>query len=191
MVSGGVGDPGGVSYGCYQMTSKPNGGRVKEFVSQPGFPWRDAFKNLTPGTPEFSAQWKKLATTTPDEFRDAQHEFIKRTHFDVLVSLIKQTDNLDVTGRSPALQDVVWSTAVQHGPNTRVVHNALQTLGSWSLDDPEFDRKLIHAIYAERGRKDAQGNLVYFSKCSVEVQKGVAQRFVDEEKDALAMLQRG
>jgi hypothetical protein len=33
-----------------------------------------------------------------------------------------------------------------------------------NLADPEFDQKLIEAIYAERGRKDAQGKLVYFSR---------------------------
>jgi hypothetical protein len=43
-----------------------------------------------------------------------------------------------------------------------------------NLADPEFDKKLIKAIYAERGRKDAQGKLVYFSRNSPEVQKGVA-----------------
>ncbi len=40
-VSGGQGDPGGRSYGSYQMTSKPNGGTVKRFVSQPNFPFRN------------------------------------------------------------------------------------------------------------------------------------------------------
>lgn len=191
VVSGGIGDPGGVSYGCYQMTSKPNGGRVKEFISQPNFHWSNDFKNLVPGSPDFSAKWKGIAKTNPDEFQQAQHDFIKRTHFDITAANIKRDDNLDITGRSNALQDAVWSTSVQHGPNTKVVHNALQALGSWSLDDPEFDGKLIHAIYTERGRKDSQGNLVYFSKCSTDVQKGVARRFVDEEKDALQMLQNG
>ncbi len=188
VISGGTGDPGGVSYGCYQMTSKPNGGTVKAFVSQPDFRWRQAFSNLTPGTPDFSAKWKEIANTYPEDFREVQHTFIRRTHFDPCVARIESNDNLDVTKRSHTLQDVIWSTAVQHGPNNQVVHNSLQALGV-SQNDPEFDKKLIHAIYAERGRKDENGVLVYFRNSSPEVQKGVANRYVSEEKDALKMLE--
>lgn len=191
-VSAGVGDPGGVSYGSYQMTSKPNGGTVAQCVSQPDFRWRDAFSDLTPATPEFSNKWKEIAAAHPEEFQEAQHLYIKATHFDVLVAKIKTDDGLDVTKRSHALQDVIWSTAVQHGPNTNVVHRALETLrgaGPFNLEHPEFDNKLIPAIYAERGRQDAQENLVYFSKASPAVQQGVASRFVAELKDALKMLE--
>ncbi|RNC67730.1 MAG: LysM peptidoglycan-binding domain-containing protein [Desulfuromonadales bacterium] len=190
-VSSGVGDPGGVSYGCYQMTSKPGGGTVKSFVSQANFAWKAAFAVLVPGSADFTAKWKKLATAEPDAFRAAQHAYIKRTHFDVLVATIRERDNLDITGRSRALKDAVWSTSVQHGPNSSVVHNALRALGAWNADDPDFDRRLIHAIYAERGRKKDNGDLVYFGACSPSVQKGVAARFASEEKDALAMLAGG
>jgi len=47
---------------------------------------------------------------------------------------------------------------------------------------------LIRAIYAERGRTKADGSLVYFSRNSPNVQKGVANRFKNELNDALAML---
>lgn len=54
--------------------------------------------------------------------------------------------------------------------------------------EPKFDEQLIRAIYAERGRTKADGSLVYFSKSSPNVQKGVANRFKNELNDALAML---
>ena len=47
---------------------------------------------------------------------------------------------------------------------------------------------LIRAIYAERGRTKPDGSLAYFSRNSPNVQKGVANRFKSELKDALAML---
>ena len=56
--------------------------------------------------------------------------------------------------------------------------------------DRARDRRLIGAIYAERGRRSAAGNLVYFARNSKAVQDGVARRFRDEERDALAMLDR-
>jgi LysM repeat protein len=184
-VSTGVGDPGGVSYGSYQMATKT--GTAGRFVSQPDFPWRLEFQGLQPGMQAFTAKWKAIATTEPIAFQAAQHEFIKKTHFDLLVGKVRNDDGLDVTTRSRTLQDVVWSTAVQHGGNTSIVHLALATV-EVDQTHPDFDRKLISAVYAERGRKKPDGNLAYFSKSSPGVQSGVAKRFKNEEIDALAML---
>src|SRR5215207_4341280 len=47
-VSTGSGDPGGVSYGSYQMATKM--GTVTRFVNEAGFPWRQEFQNLGAGT---------------------------------------------------------------------------------------------------------------------------------------------
>jgi LysM repeat protein len=190
-VSTGKGDAGGASYGSYQMTSR-GGGTVGRFVSQPDCRWRDEFVGLTPGTAAFTAKWKAIAAAEPEAFQAAQHAYVKATHFDVLVENVRDKDGLDLTTRSHALQDVLWSTAVQHGPHTPVVHLALAALradGVLGPDAPDFDRALIKAIYAERGRRDAAGQLVYFSKNSAAVQDGVAKRFVREEADALAMLE--
>lgn len=186
-VSTGRGDAGGVSYGSYQMTSKPNGGTVKRYVSPPTFTFRDRFLGLTAGTDEFTSVWKAIAAKSRDEFQNSQHDFIKKTHFDPLTQKIISEDGLNVLTRSRTLQDVIWSTAVQHGPGNDVVHRALTTI-SIGLEDPDFDRSLIVAIYAERGRKTPAGNLARFARNSPEVQRGVARRFRDEQRDALAML---
>ena len=184
-VSTGKGDPGGVSYGSYQMASKM--GVPQKFVAQVGFPWLTDFQNLSAGSAEFTACWKRIAASDTDAFQKCQHEYIKKTHYDLLVAKILNDDQLDVNTRSRALQDVVWSTAVQHGGNTSMVHKALANV-SCARTDVAFDEQLIRAIYAERGRKKADGNLAYFSKSSPNVQKGVANRFQNELNDALAML---
>jgi LysM repeat protein len=184
-VSSGVGDPGGVSYGSYQMATKT--GTVKRFVNQAGFPWRTDFSNLTAGSPPFSACWKRIAAAQTDVFQKAQHEFIKKSHYDLLAAKVLAEDGLDVNTRSRALQDVIWSTAVQHGGATPIVHRALAKV-TCARTDAAFDEQCIRAIYAERGRTKPDGNLAYFSKSSPNVQKGVANRFKNELKDALAML---
>lgn len=185
IVSTGVGDPGGVSYGSYQMASKK--GVPQEFVRQAGFAWAKDFQGLTAGTAEFTACWKRIAAAQTDDFQKAQHAFIKKSHYDLLASKVLAEDKVDVNTRSFALQNVVWSTSVQHGPATSIVHHAIANL-SCNTSDPTYDKQLICAIYAERGRKKPDGNLAYFGKSSPSVQAGVAKRFQNEQQDALAML---
>jgi len=184
-VSSGAGDPGGVSYGSYQMASKM--GVPTRFVTQQGFPWLQDFANLVAGTPQFTAVWKRIATAETDAFQAAQHAYIKKTHYDLLCAKILSDDSLDINTRSRAVQDAVWSTAVQHGPGTPIVHRACVNVAC-AQTDPNYDEQLIRAIYAERGRKKPDGNLAYFGKSSPNVQTGVANRFKSELQDALAML---
>lgn len=185
VVSTGSGDPGGVSYGSYQMATKT--GTVARFVAEVDFPWRSIFTNLKAGTPAFTAKWKEIAATERDRFQECQHAFIKRSHFDLLVAQTLNENGLDLTTRSHALQDAVWSTAVQHGGKCAIIRKALSNVNVSEVD-ANFDRKLISAIYAERGRKRADGKLAYFPSSSPNVQKSVASRFRSEETDALRML---
>jgi murein DD-endopeptidase MepM/ murein hydrolase activator NlpD len=184
-VSTGAGDRGGVSYGSYQMASKL--GVATRFVKQNGFPWLADFQNLVAGTAAFTTCWKRIAKNETDAFQKAQHDFIKKTHYDLLVAKILSDDDFDVNSRCHALKDVVWSTAVQHGGASTIVHKALARV-KCEKTDPSFDEQLIRAIYAERGKTKADGSLVHFSRNSPSVQKGVANRFKNELNDALAML---
>ena len=184
-VSTGAGDRGGVSYGSYQMATKM--GVPARFVTQAGFPWLQDFRNLVPGTEQFTACWKRIATAQTQAFQEAQHSYIKKTHYDLLAAKILSEDNVDVNSRSRALQDVVWSTAVQHGGATPIVHRACARV-TVAPTDPRYDEQLIRAIYGERGKTKPDGNLAYFSSNSASVQKGVANRFKSELLDALAML---
>ncbi|HMA49633.1 MAG TPA: hypothetical protein VKP60_07755, partial [Magnetospirillaceae bacterium] len=112
-------------------------------------------------------------------------------HYDPLVGRIAADLGVDISQRPAALQDVVWSTAVQHGPNTPVVQRAADQMRQNGRFDPasgSFNRDLIDAIYAERGRTDETGVLVYFSKNSPAIQDGVKGRFQNERQDALSML---
>jgi peptidoglycan hydrolase-like protein with peptidoglycan-binding domain len=187
-VSTGKGDRGGVSYGSYQLAS--NTGSVQSFVedlkkTHPEY--AKEFAGKTPGSKEFTDAWKALAAKDPSGFDKVQHEYIKKTHHDPGVTNIKSKTGLDVNTRSKALQDVAWSVSVQHGPGNEIFARALKGKDVSKMSDEE----IIKAVYAERGRKNANGDMVYFSKSSKDVQKGVANRYVNEERDALAMLKGG
>jgi hypothetical protein len=184
-VSTGVGDPGGVSYGTYQLASKV--GRADQFV-QKYYP--DEFKGLKGGTPEFTKRWKKLAADQPDRLREKEHLFIQETHYDPQVAHLQMTLMLDVNKRSRAFQNAIWSMAVQHGPNTKVVDRALTPLLKTQAINEISDKAMLQALYAERGRKDMSGGLVHFNGASPAVQKAVARRFENELRDALSALDK-
>ncbi len=184
-VSSGIGDLGGVSYGSYQII----GANMSGFLGGAGAEHASKFEGLTPGTPEFTAEWKSIATADPEGFHSLQHEYIQNTHYDVMVDNISSGDNaiegLDIGGRSNTLKDVAWSTAVQHGPNNRVFNKALAGMDVSALSDAE----IITAVYGERGKLNGDGDLAYFRRSSKAVQEGVAKRFENEQADALGMLE--
>jgi len=108
VVSGGAKDPGGVSYGAYQLASSEAGGRqVQAFLKSPeGARWADRFKGLDPTQPggAFAQEWKKIAANEPDKFFTAQHDYIKRTHYDPVVQEVRHATSLDINQRSRALK---------------------------------------------------------------------------------------
>jgi len=184
-VSNGRGDPGGVSYGSYQLASRL--GRPADFLGAEGQKWQQRFAGLLPGTSAFSEVWRKCAAEAPAAFEQAQHRYIERTHFEPQCRLIMERCGVNIAGYSRALQDVVWSTAVQHGPATRIVVSALEAMHPNGADR-DFEQELIKAIYAERGRRLVDGRLAHFRSSSHDVQVGVTRRLEDERLDALRML---
>ena len=182
-VSTGVGDPGGVSYGTYQLASKV--GRADEFVAKH---YPDEFKGLKGGTAEFTAKWKALAAADPKALHAKEHEYIRVTHYEPQCAKLLTDAKLDVAKRSATLRDVVWSTAVHHGPRTDVITVALKPLLSKAKLDDVADEAIIGAVYAERGRTTADGKLARFARVSDSWIPGLTKRFKNEQADALEML---
>jgi hypothetical protein len=175
-------DPGGLSYGTYQISIKH--GAICDFFENEGAVFHDSFKDLHPGSKPFNKQWKSIADSAPEGFHLAQHKFIKRTHFEPLTKRLKRHINLDVTNYSPVFQDVIWSIAVQHGPYTNVIKNALQGHSIFSVSEAE----LIRCIYNERS-KIRSGKMVYFPRVKDTWQHHLLQRFDQELEEALDTLE--
>jgi phage-related protein len=195
------GDQGGASYGKYQIAT--NTGTMNSFLSYAKKQNEDIYNKLTgrdtvwgkakgffgydvkPGTNEFNQRWKEIAKEDPRSFENLQHKFIQSSHYDPALEKIKKSVGIDVSQRSDALKDVLWSTAVQHGVGgaNKVFSKALGSNAN-SLSD----REIIERIYAERGRDKGYA---HFSGNSASVIKSVVNRFEREKKDALTMLARG
>jgi type VI secretion system secreted protein VgrG len=179
-VSTGVDDPGGVSYGAYQLASSKVGGRqVQAFLKRDGAPWAAAFAGLDPSQRggAFQKKWEAIARSDP-KFFDAQHNYIKETHYDPLVRRVAATTGIDINNRSPAVQNAVWSMSVNHGRARQLVTTAINSLrGRISPSNPGYDRALINQLYSVRRAYVVEHH-----------QAKLLKRYNAEQPAALAML---
>lgn len=181
-ISTGAGDIGGKSYGAWQLAS--NMGSVDKFINFLKTKNALYYKELSSakiadgnkfGT-NFDITWRCIADSDETGFLELQRIYIKANYYDVSAEMLMKRYNFDINQHSWALQNVLWSTSVQHGASGAV--NIFKTVG---LDRSERD--LIIAIYDERSKVDK-----YFYSSSDAVKEAVKNRFRNEKNDALNML---
>ena len=151
-ISSGVGDKGGISYGSYQLST--NKVTAAEFVASPeARPWTDRLGGLTPGTPEFGKAWQAVAANDPVGFQAAQKVFIIRTKYDVTVRILAREPFTDISGASPVVKAVIYSSTVQDGQSgaARIVARSVaDTDKVMKRSNPGWQALLIRNIYARR-----------------------------------------
>nr|WP_243299146.1 hypothetical protein [Bacillus litorisediminis] len=140
----------------------------------------NALKGYTPGSSGFNNAWKQLAQKDAKGFDALQHGFIKQSHYDPAANKIKSSLGIDINKYSPAVQNVLWSTAVQHGSQ-----GALNVFRNAGIRPGMSEADIIRRVYAERG---ANNGAKYFSRSSPEIRQSVVNRFQREMRDALKML---
>ncbi len=188
-VSGGQGDPGGVSYGLYQLASRT--GTAVAFLKDEGNRWAGELGDR-PGSQAFSSAWKAIAARDGEAFAAAQHAFIERTHYRPAVCAVLARSNHDLDARSDALRDAVWSTAVQHGSAARILTAAVGDADTMAARQAiEHDRACIQSIY----RRRTAHVLAIAAKSASAVRRTltnvVERRYPAELAAALAMLGQG
>lgn len=175
-ISSGSGDAGGASYGTYQLAS--NTGTLGKFLESSGY--ASEFSGLAPGSSAFNSKWKMLADKDPN-FGNAQHEFIKSTHYNPQLEKLK-AQGLDLSGRGAAVQEAIFSTAVQYGPKSSVIQNALSGSDLSSLDDTDIVSRI-----QDYKAQNVDNN---FRSSSQRVRKSVASRIQNEKADLLALAEK-
>lgn len=169
---------GGHSYGYYQLAEKQ--GSVAEFLSNnPNI--QSKFQGLTIGTPQFNERWKQLGNTD-EGFRQAQHEFIKQKYFQPYINKIKERTGIDLKSKHPVVGESILSTAVQYGPNSSVIPNALK-----GMTGREKDEDILKKI----GQYKYENVYSNFRSSTPEVQKAVSNRILRETSVALGALGLG
>lgn len=147
-VSSGKNDPGGVSYGLFQLSSTR--GTCEAFMAAEGQPWRARFV-ASPGSAAFGQAWQAVAAAEPEAFSAAQRAFIARSHYRPAVAAVLAKTGFDFDARTIAVRDVCWSVAVQHGAAANILAAAVEAADAALLRDAAgYDRVLVEAIYSER-----------------------------------------
>lgn len=185
---GAGGDLGGASYGTYQFASylptvmsngkaRPSAKNspVLQFVKNSKY--KDKFANLEPATAAFDAKWKEIASTSSKEFKDDQHDYVKRKYYDVAIANLQRV-GLDLSKYGPAVQDLIWSGAVQFGPANITAFKETLT-GKSQLTDRD-----IVTIVSEWKIKNVD---TLFKSSSEGIRAGVKARY-QAEKTALLNL---
>lgn len=182
---------GGTSYGKYQISSKA--GSMDHFIKflrseSPAYAKRLAAAgeaNTGSKAGAMPTEWKKIAKENPALFEDLQERFIHNSHYKPALEAVSQRTGLSGDKMSPALQEVLWSTAVQHGPNgaARIFSRAMANLDEKVAQNPgteAFEKAMIENVYAARSTQ--------FGSSTQRVQNAVQNRLAQEKGLALAMV---
>jgi len=165
------GDPGGVSYGKYQLSSVR--GSLGEFLKASGYTDHPAVNSDA-----FKSWWKDQAQSTA--FQQAQESFASEKFYKPVA---KHLESMGYgAGNDPGVQEMLMAMANAHGVGgaDKILDRSLKgfDLGTISRDD------LIRAVYAER-MKGPGDSLEYWRSSPANVQSSVKRRLGNEMQDVL------
>lgn len=181
-ISNTPGDYGGKSYGAWQFSSKT--GSLDSFVNSLQKKDNQIYLKLSEAKTKdgnrfgtnFDTAWTSIALSDKDNFLKLQQNCIKEDYYDTAAQALKLKYGFDISKKSDALKESLYSTVVQHG-----VGGTLSVFANLNLN--KSDSSIINDLYNERQKVD-----VYFRSSSSEVKQSVYNRFTHEKKDMLNML---
>jgi len=180
---------GGWSYGTYQLASKV--GAMNEYLGFLNRKHSNVYNSLQTaggnssaklGTDAFKQTWESVMSEKGAA--ETQHEYAVTKYFVPAADKVTRSTGVDVRVKSKTLQDVLWSTAIQHGAGgcNRIFQRAIKNCGN----SMPSDDALIVAVYNERARDN--GN-AYFGRSNTNIRASVVKRFNNEKLDALKSLE--
>lgn len=178
---------GGTCYGIYQLSSRM--GTVDTFLKYldgQAPEWSTRLRAAGPANTRgregaMPREWQRISSEDPERFARLQHDFIHKKYYKPAMRAVQRRVGLEPEAISPALREVIWSTAVQHGVAgaANIFARAATLLEGTDVGSMQ-ERELIKAVYAERGKR--------FTGSTQAVQASVKQRFAEEMQLALALL---
>lgn len=126
---------GGTSYGTYQISSRAGTfDQFLGFLDKKAPQWADKLReagkaNTGSRNGAVPDAWKQLCAEDPEKMKTLEHDFIIQSHYEPVASYVEENWKGNI---SPALSEVIFSTAVQHG-----VRGAKQVFNQALADIPE------------------------------------------------------
>lgn len=174
-ISSGKGDPGGKSYGSWQLSS--NAGTLDAFVKQAQGEIGEQLRKYPITSSDFDKAWKMIAEQDPKGFEKMQYDFLYKSNF---LPVLNHANSLGIDTSLTTIKNVLWSQSIQHGleGNKKILNNAVAKVGKNA--SPE---SMINAIY--NSRSEYVNGL---SSMNSSTKHNVLNRYKQEGADALAML---
>jgi len=181
-ISNTPGDYGGKSYGAWQFSSKT--GSLDSFINSLNGKDNEIYLKLTKAKAKdgntfgknFDAAWTSIALSNKSKFLKLQQGYVEKNYYDTAANNLKAKYGFDISKKSDALKESLWSTVVQHG-----VGGTSSVFSKLNLNNS--DGNIINDLYKERQKVN-----VYFRSSSQSVKQSVFNRFTREKQDMLSML---
>jgi len=163
-------DPGGDSYGSYQLATTP--GTLKGYLNS-NQPYANKLKAFTPKSDVFNSHWKEIAKQDPQGFKQEQFNYVATISYNPARKVADSMNWPDTL----AVNSALFSIANQHGGWKKI----LSKVGIYS-DEVNLLSKLYTA------RKDYINSL---SSLSVKLKQNlVKQRCTNELGDVLKLVDK-
>jgi hypothetical protein len=181
-ISNTPGDYGGKSYGAWQFSSKT--GALDSFINSLKGNNNEIYEKLSGAKAKddnkfgvnFDSEWTGIATSNKEEFLKLQHDYIRKDYYDSAAQDLKLKFGFDISQKSDALKESLFSTVVQHG-----IGGTSSLFSKINLNNS--DGNIINDLYNERQKVN-----IYFKSSSAQVKQSVYNRFTKEKQDMLSML---
>jgi hypothetical protein len=169
------GDPGGDSYGSYQLETKK--GTMQEYLTRVDDKFTEALRALKINSDSFKSKWKDIALKDPVGFEQSQFNYLankKNGYYDG----IKYAKNLGWNTDNLAMKSAIFSAVNQSG-GWKTFFDKTGIIKTDSLDVQ------INKLYDARANYFKKLNLTKNVKDSI-----IKNRTVDERKDCLTLIGR-
>lgn len=167
-VSSGRGDPGGKSYGLYQLASRT--GSLRAYIKSSLF--KADLQKHRPTSSAFDRKWKFIAQRSPTMFALDQHAFIKRTHYD---KVRRYADAIRIPN-TRAINEAIFSISVQHGGAKIILRRA-------GIKPIMGERTVVNRLYDAR-----IGYVRGLSSLSASIRRAILNRYKRERSDVLRLV---
>lgn len=129
-------DPGGDSYGSYQLATKV--GTLQGYLKT-SLPYTDRLKVHTIKSKEFNKVWQQIAKENPEQFKQSQFDYVKTISYEPCRNY---ADKLGIIN-SFALNSALFSISNQHGGWKKILIAA-------QINKTDTEEQQIKKLYAAR-----------------------------------------